>query len=107
LTDGGEWIFAGENHFDFPLSMSLVGDSLRFGSTSYGINTFRSMEAVLCLVWSWRSNSFRVEAVCYLQETHGVNISQDYTSQGIAVHILIWDPGIGVLGSSEFDGVEF
>ena len=27
--------------------------------------------------------------------------------QGIAVHILIWDPGIGVLGSSSFDGVEF
>jgi hypothetical protein len=40
LTDGGEWIFAGENHFDFPLSFSfggstsLVSDSLRFGSTS-------------------------------------------------------------------------
>jgi hypothetical protein len=44
--------------------------------------------------------------VCYLQETHGVDILQDYTSQGIAVHILIWDPGIGVLGSPEFDGVK-
>jgi hypothetical protein len=32
---------------------------------------------------------------------------QNYTPQGIAVHILIWDPGFGVLGSSMFDGVEF
>jgi hypothetical protein len=31
---------------------------------------------------------------------------QDCISRGIAVHILIWDPGIGVLGSLEFDGVE-
>jgi hypothetical protein len=31
----------------------------------------------------------------------------NYTPQGIAIHILIWDPGIGVLGSSTFDGVEF
>jgi hypothetical protein len=62
---------------------------------------------VLGLVWSWRSESFRVETVCYLQETHGVDMLQDYTSQGIAVHILIWDLGIGVLGSSVFDEVEF
>jgi hypothetical protein len=32
---------------------------------------------------------------------------QDYISRGIAVHILIWDLGIGVLGSSTFDAVEF
>jgi hypothetical protein len=32
---------------------------------------------------------------------------QNYTSRDIAVHILIWDLGIGVLGSSVFDGVEF
>jgi hypothetical protein len=32
---------------------------------------------------------------------------QDYISRCIAVHILIWDPGIGMLGSSTFDGVEF
>jgi hypothetical protein len=32
---------------------------------------------------------------------------QNYTPQGIVVDILIWDPGIGVLGSSTFDGVEF
>jgi hypothetical protein len=105
LTDGGEWIFAGENHFDFPLSFSfggstsLVGDSLRSGSTSLWQQHVQSVEVVLGLVWSWRSDSFRVEVVCYLQETHGVDILQDYTSQGIAVHILIWDPGIGVLGS--------
>jgi hypothetical protein len=35
LTDGNEWIFVGESHFDFPVSFSiggstsLVGDSLR------------------------------------------------------------------------------
>jgi hypothetical protein len=113
LNDGGEWIFAGESHFDFPLSfsvggsMSLFGDSLRSGSTSLWQQCFQLVEAMLGLVWSWRSNSFRVEAVCYLQETHGVDMSHDYTSQGIAVHILIWDPWIGVLGSSVFDGVEF
>jgi hypothetical protein len=113
LTDGGEWIFAGESHFDFPLSFSiggstsLVGDSLRSCSTSLWQQQVQSVEAVLGLVWSWRTDSFQVEAVCYLQETHGVDMLQDYTSQGIAVHILIWDPGIGVLGSSVFDGVEF
>jgi hypothetical protein len=32
---------------------------------------------------------------------------QNYTPQGIVVHILIWDPGFGVLGSSMFDGFEF
>jgi hypothetical protein len=62
---------------------------------------------VLGLVWSCRTESFWVEVVCYLRETHGVDMLQNYTSQGIAVHILIWDPGIGVLGSSVFDGVEF
>ena len=37
LTNGGEWIFAGENHFDFPLnfsiggSTSLVGDVMSTG----------------------------------------------------------------------------
>jgi hypothetical protein len=41
-----------------------------------------------------------------LQEIHDVGILHDYTSQGTTVHILIWDPGIGVLGSLEFYGVE-
>jgi hypothetical protein len=36
-----------------------------------------------------------------------VLICQNYTPQGIVVDILIWDLGIGVLGSSTFDGVEF
>jgi hypothetical protein len=31
----------------------------------------------------------------------------DYTSQGIAVPILIWDPGIRVLGRSLLDGAYF
>jgi hypothetical protein len=40
LTNGGEWVFAGESHFDFVLSFSidginsLDGDSLRSCSTS-------------------------------------------------------------------------
>ena len=41
-----------------------------------------------------------------LPETHGVDVLQDYTLQGTTVHILIWDPRIGVLGSPKFDGVE-
>jgi hypothetical protein len=62
---------------------------------------------VLSLVWFGRIDPFRVEAMCYLQETHGVDMLQNYTPQGIVVDILIWDPGIGVLGSSTFDGFEF
>jgi len=62
---------------------------------------------MLGLVRSWRKYSFQVEIVCYLQETHGIDMLQDYISRDITVHILIWDPGIGVLGSSSFHGVEF
>jgi hypothetical protein len=62
---------------------------------------------VLSLVSSSRIDPFRVEAMCYLQETHDVDMLQNYTPRGIAVHIRICDPGIGVLGSSAFDGVEF
>jgi hypothetical protein len=47
-----------------------------------------------------------VSLVGGLQETLGVEVLQDYTLQSTAVHILIWDPGIGVLGSPKFDGVE-
>jgi hypothetical protein len=54
-----------------------------------------------------RIDPFQVEAMCYLLETHGVDMLQNYTPQGIVVDILIWDPGIRVLGSSAFDGVEF
>jgi hypothetical protein len=113
LTDGDECNFAGGCHFGFPLSFnigestSLAGDSLRSCITSIWQQHVQSVGAVLGLVWSGRIDSFRVEAVCYLQETHGVDMLQNYTSQGIAVHILIRDPGIRVLGSSVFDGVEF
>jgi hypothetical protein len=34
-----------------------------------------------------------------LQETHGVDVLQDYTLQGTSIHILIWDPRIRVFGS--------
>jgi hypothetical protein len=78
LTDGGEWILAGESHFDFPLSFSIEG------STSLG------------------SDSFRVEAMCHLQETQGVDMLQ-----GIAIHVLIWDPGGRVHDSSALDGAYF
>jgi hypothetical protein len=113
LTGGDEWTFAGGSPLDFPLSFSigestsLVGDSLRSCSTSLWQQHVQSVGAVLGLVWSGRTDSFRFETVCYLQETHGSDMLQDYISRGIAVHILIWDPGIGMLGSSTFDGVEF
>jgi hypothetical protein len=61
---------------------------------------------MLGLVWSWRSDSFLVEIECYFQETLGVEVLQDYIVQGTAVHILILDPGIGVLGSPWFDVVD-
>ena len=88
-------------------STSLVGDWLRSCSTSLWQQHVQLVEVMLGLVWSWRTDSFRVETMCYLQETHGVDMLQDVPSRGIAVHILIWDPGIGMLGSSLFDGVEF
>jgi hypothetical protein len=109
LTDGGKWIFSRENHLDltfnfsFERSMSLIGDSLRSCSTSLWRKHVQSKEAMLGLVWPWRSESFMVEVVCYFPDTHDIDILQDYTSQGIAIHILIWDPRIGVLGSPDFD----
>jgi hypothetical protein len=113
LTDGDERMFAGGSHFDFPLtcsigkSTSLTGDSLRFCSTSLWQQHVQSVGVVFSLVWSGRIDPFQVEAMCYLQEVHGVYMLQNYTPQGIAGHILIWDPGIGVHGSSAFDGAEF
>ena len=61
----------------------------------------------MSLVWSGRIHPFQVEAIFYVQETHGVDMLKNYTPQGIAVYILIWDLGIGVLGSSMFNRVEF
>jgi hypothetical protein len=113
LTNGDEWIFARASHFDFPVSFSiggstsLVGDSLRSCSTSLWQQHVQLVEVVLGLVQSWRTDSFQVKTVCYWQETHGIDMLQDYISRGIAVHILIWDSGIGVLGSLVFDGIEF
>ena len=64
LTDVGKWIFAGEYHFDFPLSFSigestsLVGDSLRSCSTSLWQQHVQSVGVVLSLVWSDRIDPF-------------------------------------------------
>jgi hypothetical protein len=113
LTDGEEQMFAGGSHFDFPLSFSigestsLTGDSLRSCSTSLWQQHFQSVGVVLSLLWFGRIDPFRVEVMCYLHETHGVDMLHNYTPQGIVFDILIWDPWIGLLGSSAFDGVEF
>jgi hypothetical protein len=113
LTDGDEWIFARGSHFEFPVSFSiggitsLIGDALRSCSTLLWQQHVQLAEVMLGLVRSWRIDSFRVEIMCYLQETHGIDMLQDYISPGIVVHILILDLGIGVLDSSTFDGVEF
>jgi hypothetical protein len=85
----------------------LAGDSLRSCSTSLWQHHVQSVGVMLSLVWSGKIDPFRIEAVCYLQETHGVDMLQNYTPRGIVIHILKWDLGIGMLGSSVFDGVEF
>jgi hypothetical protein len=63
------------------------------------------MEAVLILVVSWRMDSVKDEAMSHEQEFHGVDTFQDYASQGLAVHVLIWDPRGRVRDSSSLDGV--
>ena len=40
----------------------------------------------------------------HVQEVHRVDIFQDYASQSISVHFLIWDRGGGVYYCSYFDG---
>jgi hypothetical protein len=42
--------------------------------------------------------------MCHVNEVHRVDIFQDYASQSIAVHFLIWDPWSGVYYCSSFDG---
>ena len=80
--------FAGGSHFVFPLSFSigestsLAGDSLRSCSTSLWQQHVQSVGAMLSLVWSDRIDPFQVEAMCYLQETHGVDMLQNYTPTG-------------------------
>jgi hypothetical protein len=110
LNDRGKWTFAWESWFDFPLSFSVEGStslkdvSRRSYSTSLWHLHMQLMEAMLILVWNWRMDSFRDEAMCHVQEIHSVDIFQDYASQGTAVHVLIWDPGGGVYDSSCLDG---
>jgi hypothetical protein len=99
LTDRGEWTIAGESYSNFPLSFSversasLAGASRRSCITSVGHQYVQLMEAVWILVETRRMDSLRDEAMCQVQETHGVGVFQDYASQGLAVHDLIWDPG--------------
>jgi hypothetical protein len=56
------------------------------------------------LVEIWRVESFRYEAMYHVQEFHRVYIFQDYASQSIVVHFLIWDTGGGVYYCSSLDG---
>jgi hypothetical protein len=110
LTDRGEWTIAGESYSNFPLifsverSASLAGASQRSCITLVGHQHVQLMEAVWILVEIWRMDSFRDEAMCHMQEVHRIDIFQDYASQSIAVHFLIWDPGGGVHYCSSFEG---
>jgi hypothetical protein len=65
------------------------------------------MEVVFILVVSWRMNFVRYEAMSHEKEFHGVDMFQDYASQGLAVHDLTWDPGGRVGDSSSLDGVYY
>jgi hypothetical protein len=110
LTDRGEWTMAGESYSNFPLifsverSASVAGASQRSCITSVGHQHVQLMEAVWILVEIWRMDSFRDEAMGQVQEVHRVDIFQDCSSQSIAVHFLIWDPGGGVCYCSSLDG---
>jgi hypothetical protein len=110
LTDRGEWTIAGESYSNFPLSFSversasLAGASRRSCITSVGHQHVQLMEAVWILVETRRMDSLRDEAMCQVQETHGVGVFQDYASQGLAVHDLIWDPGGSMCDCSSLDG---
>jgi hypothetical protein len=110
LTDRGEWTMAGESYSNFPLifsvesSASVAGASQRSCITSVGHQHMKLMEAVWILVEIWRMDSFRDEAMGQVHEVHRVDIFQDCSSQSIAVHFLIWDPGGGVCYCSSLDG---
>jgi hypothetical protein len=107
---GREWTIAGESYSNFPLSLSversalLVGASRRSCITSVRHQHVQLMEVVWILVDIWRMDSFQYEAMCHMQEVHRVDIFQDYASQSIVVHFLIWDPGGGVHYCSSFEG---
>jgi hypothetical protein len=47
---------------------------------------------------------FRDEAMCHMQETSGVDVFQDYASQELAVHDLIWDPRGSMCDCSSLEG---
>jgi hypothetical protein len=104
LTDRGEWTIAGESYSNFPFSTALEGASWRSCSTSFWHHHVQLREIVWILVEIWRMESFRDEAMGQVQEVHRVDIFQDYSSQSIAVHFLIWDPGGGVCYCSSLDG---
>jgi hypothetical protein len=84
--------------------VSLAGVSWRSCGTSFWHQHVQLMELVWILVDIGRMDSFQDEAMCHVQEVHRVDIFQDYPSQSIAVHFLIWDPGGGVYYCSSFDG---
>jgi hypothetical protein len=110
LTDMGEWTIARASYSNFPLSFSversasLAGASRRSCITSVGHQYVQLMEAVWILVETRRMDSLHDEAMCQVQETHRVGVFQDYASQGLAVHDLIWDPGGGMCDCSSLDG---
>jgi hypothetical protein len=110
LINRGERTFAGESCSNFPFSFNVEGSteregvSWRSGSTSCWHHHEQLMEAMWILVEIWRMDSFRDEAMCHVQEVHRFDIFQDYASQSIAVHFLIWDPGGGVYYCSSLEG---
>jgi hypothetical protein len=66
--------------FELPLSFSveestsLEGVSQRSCITSLWNQHMQLMEVVLILVGTWRMDSFWDEAMCHVQEIHGVDI---------------------------------
>jgi hypothetical protein len=110
LTDRGEWTIAGESYSNFPFSFSVEGSTVlegvsqRFCITSVRHQHVQLMEAMWILVEIWRMDSFRDEAMGQVQEVQRIDIFQDCSSQSIAVHFLIWDPGGGVCYCSSLDG---
>jgi hypothetical protein len=107
LTNRGEWTIAGESYFNFPFSTVLEGASRRSCSTSLWHHHVQFMETVWILVDIWMMESFQDEAMGQMQEVHRVDIFQDYSSQSIVVHFLIWDLGGGVCYCSLLDGFSY
>jgi hypothetical protein len=74
LTDRNEWILAGGNRSNFPLSfsfeetISFFSDSLRSCSSSLWRHDVQLEEAMVGLEWAWKSGSFYTKAKCYFQE---------------------------------------